>query len=174
MARRWAHAPSALAIIHGAARMDLKFAKDRYDYELQRKEQLTTALTLPVTALSILGGAVIAMTRSFSYRDSLLTVGFGSLIVLDVVALFVCLVYLGRAYHRQKYVYLPLLKELEEWEEEYRQFMSYVESTGGHAASSDQPVLERILMRRIGTPGTTMRAAGCCIGRGWRSSRSSS
>lgn len=125
--------------------MDFKFAKDRYDYELERKEQLTAALTLPMTALSILGGALIAMARSFSYEDRLLTALFGSLIVLDAVAFTVCLTYLGRAYHRQKYIYLPLLKELDEWEEEYRQFMSYVESTGGHAPGTEHTILERII-----------------------------
>ena len=38
---------------------DFDFLKSRYDYELQRKEQLTTALTLPVAVLTGLGGAII-------------------------------------------------------------------------------------------------------------------
>src|SRR5207247_4520006 len=32
------------------------------------------------------------------------------------------LVYLARAYHRQNYIYLPLLQELEAWEREFRAF----------------------------------------------------
>jgi len=51
-------------------RFDSEFLKDRYDYELQRKEQLTSALTLPVGILTILGGAMVAMARSFSHRET--------------------------------------------------------------------------------------------------------
>ena len=32
---------------------DADFLKDRYDYELQRREQLTTALTLPVGVFTV-------------------------------------------------------------------------------------------------------------------------
>lgn len=46
--------------------MDLKFLKERYDFELQRKEQLTSALTLPVGVLSGLGGLMAAMVSERS------------------------------------------------------------------------------------------------------------
>jgi hypothetical protein len=80
-------------------RFDFDFLKNRYDYELQRKEQLTTALTLPVAVLTGLGGAIVAMARSFSYRDALVTWLFSPVLVADGIAFFVCLVYLARAYH---------------------------------------------------------------------------
>ena len=54
-------------------KFDFDFLKDRYDYELQRREQLTSAITLPVGVLTVLGGAMAAMARSFSYEDTLLT-----------------------------------------------------------------------------------------------------
>jgi hypothetical protein len=118
--------------------MDLKFAKERYDYELQRKEQLTSALALPVAALSILGGALISMGRSFSYRDEVLTPFFQIVLVADIIGFAVCLTCLGRAYHRQTYSYLPLLREIEDWEtrhnrwaEEYNAWLDNVYSTGG-------------------------------------------
>ncbi len=82
-------------------RFDFDFLKTRYDYELQRKEQLTTALTLPVAILSALGGAAIAMARSFSYREALLTRSFDLVFLIDGLALFVCLVFLAGAYHRR-------------------------------------------------------------------------
>ena len=44
-------------------KFEFDFLKDRYDYELQRREQLTAALTLPVGVLTILGGAMAAMAR---------------------------------------------------------------------------------------------------------------
>jgi hypothetical protein len=48
---------------------DFAFLKDRYDFELGRKEKLTGALTLPVGVLSGLGGLIAAMARSFTYVD---------------------------------------------------------------------------------------------------------
>jgi len=125
--------------------MDLKFAKDRYDYELQRKEQLTTSLTLPVTALAIIGSGVVGMARSFSFKDERLSWFFVVLVVLDVVAIAICLVYLARMYHRQTYRYLPFLQALSDWElkyakaksdydewrSEYKQWTDFVESSGG-------------------------------------------
>ena len=87
---------------------DADFLKDRYDYELQRREQLTTALTLPVGVLTALGGAMVAMARSFSYEGRLLTWMFGILLGLTAIAFVLCLLCLG-AYHSQKYIYLPLL-----------------------------------------------------------------
>ena len=46
------------------------FLKDRYDYELQRREQLTAALTLPFGVLTVLGGAMVAMA-SRSWRRNI-------------------------------------------------------------------------------------------------------
>ena len=107
--------------------MDLAFVKGRYDYELSRREQLTAALALPVGALSVLGGAVVAMARSFSYQGTGMTWVFAVFLVADFIAFFVCLFDLGRAYHRQEYMYLPLLGDMEQSREaflEYSQTMA--------------------------------------------------
>jgi hypothetical protein len=103
--------------------MKIEFLKERYDFELKRCDQLTSELPLPVGVLSGLGGLMAAMVRSFPHRTLWLTVPFGAAFALDVVAFFYCLVCLARAYHRQKYIYLPLLSELEEWEKEFRSFL---------------------------------------------------
>jgi hypothetical protein len=49
--------------------LDFTFLKDRYDFELQRNEQLTTALALPVGILGGLGGLLALMIRSFAFRN---------------------------------------------------------------------------------------------------------
>ena len=90
-------------------KFDFDFLKDRYDYELQRREQITAALTLPVGILTILGGAMAAMARSFSYKNGFLTWVFGTLLGLAGSAFFLCMLNLGRTYHRHTYIYLPLL-----------------------------------------------------------------
>jgi len=99
--------------------MDFEFLKNRYDFELQRKEQLTAALTLPVAVLSGLGGAIVAMARSFTYMGDLLTRVFLVALGLDLAAFFVCLVLLAFAYHRQRYRYLEHLARLEAWKDDY-------------------------------------------------------
>ena len=81
--------------------------------------------------LSGLGGLIAAMARSFDYRGLVLAIPFWVALGLVAVAFVASLVYLARAYHRQKYMYLPRLKDLEEWEEEFREFNRYVEATGG-------------------------------------------
>ncbi len=102
--------------------MDFAFLKDRYDYELLRREQLTEALALPVGILGVLGGAMIAMARSFSYQGVVLSSAFGLFLAADVLAFFLCLFDLGRAYHRQRYLYLPLLGEMEQSREEFLEY----------------------------------------------------
>ena len=42
-------------------KFDFDFLKDRYDYELKRKDQITAALTLPVGILIALGAAMATM-----------------------------------------------------------------------------------------------------------------
>lgn len=87
--------------------MRFDFVKNRYDYELQRKEQLTAALTLPVGVLSGLGGLIALMARS---------------------------------------LYLPLLKELQEWENAYREFLDQVPTADTTLEQSlDEHLLERII-----------------------------
>ena len=94
-------------------KFDFDFLKDRYDYELKRKDQITAALTLPVGILIALGAAMATMARSFSYTDGYLTWCFLLSLGSAAVAFFLCVVNLGRAYHRQTYWYLPLLNELQ-------------------------------------------------------------
>ena len=111
--------------------LPLDFLKDRYDFELARKEHITGALTMPIGVVSGVGGLVAAMARTFTYRTPLVSWAFVPFLVADVFSLVVCLVYLARAYHQQTYEYLPLLGDLEQAEEEFRDFASYVRSSGG-------------------------------------------
>jgi hypothetical protein len=103
-------------------KFDFDFLKSRYDYELQRKEQLTTALTLPVAVLSVLGGAIVAMAHSFSYTESRLTFVFAGILTADGATFVMCLWFLAQAYHRQTYVFLPLLGEIDRSRDEFLEF----------------------------------------------------
>ena len=111
--------------------MNFEFLKDRYDFELDRKDKLTSALALPVAVLTFLGGVGTAMLRSFSYRDQTLTLIFLVAMTGGFIAFTLSLVFLARAYLAQTYVYLPLLQDLDKAEEEFREFNAYVQGTGG-------------------------------------------
>lgn len=102
--------------------LDSDFLKNRYDFELQRKEQLTTALGLPVGVLGGLGSLLAIMVRSFVFEANVSSWLFGLAITAAVVSFFACMIQLARAYHRQRYKYLPLLKELHEKLDEWRDF----------------------------------------------------
>jgi hypothetical protein len=107
--------------------LSLEFLKDRYDFELERKERLTDALTLPVAVLTVLGGLIAVMARSFTYGDTVLTWVFLGLVTADTVAFAVCLVYLAQAYYTQVYVYLPSLKDLRQAENDLQEFYEAAE-----------------------------------------------
>jgi hypothetical protein len=104
--------------------LDFEFLKDRYDFELQRKEQLTTALSLPVGVLGGLGSLLAVMVRSYSFRNDAASWIFGLTIASAICSFFGCMIQLARAYHRQRYKFLPLLRELDEKLEEWRAFYS--------------------------------------------------
>jgi hypothetical protein len=124
--------------------LDFEFLKDRYDFELDRKDKLTDALNLPVGILGGLGSLLALMARSFSYQDSVLTWAFAPFLVAAILAFVACLVQLGRTYHRQTYVYLPLLETLVQWEDENREFLGYVERTGGTSNEAGLPSYVRM------------------------------
>jgi hypothetical protein len=102
--------------------LGIDFLKDRYDFELERKERLTEALTLPIGVLTVLGSVVGAMAQSFTYKFPILTWIFVPFVVVDILAFAVCLLYLARAYHSQTYIYLPTLKSLYQAKRELREF----------------------------------------------------
>lgn len=121
------------------------FVKDRYDFELERKNKLTGDLALPIGVLSGLGGLAATMARSFTYKIPFLTVAFIVFFGLAAIGFLVCLVLLGRAYLAQTYQYLPLLADLDQSAEEFREFNAYVRDTGGEV----EDTFARELRQRI-------------------------
>ncbi len=125
--------------------LDFDFLKSRYDFELQRREQQTASLGLPVGVLGGLGSVMALMARSFTWSDKLLTALFAPLLVLDIVAFAVCMVFLSRVYHRQTYVYLPKLTDLDNTLQEWRDFYTEAKTTGG----ADEDFFEHEFRKRI-------------------------
>ena len=99
---------------------DIEPLLKRYDLELDRRDNLTSALSFPVGVLSGLGGLLAVMARSFTYREPLLTVTFSVLLVTVVVA--VALIFFGNAYHGETYELLPTLGELSAARKHYSEY----------------------------------------------------
>jgi hypothetical protein len=128
-------------------KIDADFYKSRYDYELDRKDKLTAALPLPVGLLTILGSAMVAMARSFSYTDSELAAVFLVFVVLAVCALFGCAWRLWRAYDAQTYEYLPLLQDLEEARGEWMLFFEEARAGGDEGSKAYEDELDKHIIK---------------------------
>jgi hypothetical protein len=102
--------------------LEFDFLKDRYDFELSRKEQLTDALNLPIGVLGGMGGLLALLARTFTYDDPVLTWIFVASLAVAIIAFGFCLVQLSRVYHKQAYAYLPLLETLEHASKEFRDY----------------------------------------------------
>jgi hypothetical protein len=151
------------------APLDFALLKERYDFELARKEHLTNALTMPIGVVSGVAGLFAGMARSFSYPDSWLWWVFVPLIVVGMFAFVACLWFLASAYHLQTYEYRPLLRALEESEEEFRDFASYVEGSGGTLIEDFQEDFRRGMIRAAdaNTRTNEKRAEYLRVGRLW-------
>lgn len=126
--------------------LDFAFLKNRYDFELDRKEKLTAALTLPVGVLSVLGGALIAMVRTFTYTDPRLTWFFIAGLVASALTFVTCLVLLGVAYIAQTYVYLPLLRQLTNSRDEFLEYAKVMAGGAGEVMEDfEGDVVRRII-----------------------------
>lgn len=93
-------------------KLDDEYLKERYDFELERKDKLTDALAFPVGILTALTGGVALLAQNFSYKTGGITTAFISIVVGDFFAFLVCVVFLVIAYHSREYRYIERLKEL--------------------------------------------------------------
>jgi hypothetical protein len=96
--------------------MDVQFLKDRYDFELARKDKLTDSLNLPIGILTVVGGLLGVMVSGFSYQILWLKNIFTTILALDFAAFATSLIFLAFAFHRQRYGYLQFLGELRDAE----------------------------------------------------------
>jgi hypothetical protein len=114
--------------------LDFVFIKARYDFELQRQEHLTAALSLPVGVLSGMGSLMVVMARSFAFDTLALGLLFCIALAAAIACFAACLLKLAQAYHRQTYVYLPPLEELEQ---SLREWRAFYEDAGYEGAERD-------------------------------------
>ena len=95
--------------------MDVNFLMGRYDGELKRKDQITSAVSFPVTILTFLGSVVVTMAKGLSLETPPVTIGYFMATATWVGFTSRSLWLLSRAYHGSTYEYLPRLTEIEEF-----------------------------------------------------------
>lgn len=125
-----------------------EFCRQRYDYEAQRRGELTGAVAMPVGVLSVLGGALFAILKDLHapLRTSELV-----LLVAATLSLLACLVsavYLARSYFGYTYRYVATPKQVRDHHTRIRK--AYVTAGGAeeHATTfSDVKILEYIQER---------------------------
>ena len=98
--------------------MDLEFLTGRYDRELDRKDQLTSAVNFPVTILVLLGSALVAMTQGMDFDGSPISVAFIMALLFTAVFVVASLYNLAYAYMGEDYEVLAKLDDIENAEGE--------------------------------------------------------
>lgn len=93
----------------------LDLYKQSYYFELQRKEELNRSLSIPMGLVTVLAGAILFYLRNLPNGplDALGGV-FLLLLGVTVLAAFVAIGYIARAWTGHEYVYLWTPKEIEE------------------------------------------------------------
>jgi len=104
--------------------MKFDLVKEHYFFELTRKQQLESSLTLPVAVLTGLGGIVFSLAQSFRYGLNLKSYVFTGSLIMAALCLALTFYYLIRATHRFNYELVPasvdLLNYYEKSQEYYR------------------------------------------------------
>lgn len=118
--------------------------KDRYDFELERKDKITAAVNFPVTMLILVAGLMGALYPKLQLthvRVVLIAAGF---YVGAVVSGVVALLWFIRAYRGSTYEFLPLLRDIADSIGEWRAFYE-----AAHADGAEKDYFENEFMQRI-------------------------
>lgn len=86
--------------------LDVDFTKELYRVELQRRNDLLDSVNLPVGLLTGLGGVLVVMAKTYSYRTWAL-IPFCSCVSAGGISFAVATLALIRAYVGSAYVFIP-------------------------------------------------------------------
>jgi hypothetical protein len=118
--------------------MKIDFLKEQYTFELERRQQLTTSLTIPVTVLIILGGGLGVFAKELSYQSKPLSITFIILIAIAAAAFGETIFFLIRSYHGHIYLYIPRPGEQKAHLDE---LMQYYQKLNAHNQRTRRDVL---------------------------------
>lgn len=112
-----------------------EFLKEHYFFEISRRHQLTSALSIPIGIVAILGGVLAFFLQnikpSFSPSSLVLTI----LLVLAVYFVIRTIYFIIKSYHNYTYGYVATPKQLMEY---YKQLIEYYKSIGSSTDEADK------------------------------------
>ena len=96
-----------------------EYCKESYLHELSRRNDLRSALNLPIGLAVVLAGALYSLLNSFSWSSCIGIIGysFGFSSALSGIALGLVIFYLIRSHVNYEYAYVPTPKEILEYRE---------------------------------------------------------
>lgn len=106
--------------------MDFELLREQYAFELSRKQQLESSLTLPVAVLTALGGVAFSYGKSFTYARNIKTVMFSVALLGAILSFTTVFYHLIKATHRFKYEVIPSSMELLKYYEEAKEYYTIV------------------------------------------------
>jgi len=129
----------------------MRIFQELYEAELERRQQLQSAVPLPTGVLSFLGGLLIVMLREFEWAGGPIQWVFAPLAILSGLMLVVSASYLVRSYWKwgQQTHYVAKANELLEWFRELEQYHLEHVADGGSPSKYASDEMERSLRVRF-------------------------
>lgn len=126
-----------------------EYCKESYHHELSRRNDLRSAMNLPIGLAVVLAGVLYSLLNNFSWSSCIGIVGysFGLASVLSGMALGLVIFYLIRSHVNYEYAYVPTPKEILEYREKllehYRDTNEDVEGVENEAEHNTMVYLEK-------------------------------
>lgn len=116
--------------------MNMKdFYKEHYFNEINRKQELTNALTIPLGVLVIIGGMAAFFARDFEFKSNINSFIFAELLAVATIFIVRTIYFLISSYHNYKYNYLPDPLDLQDY---HKSLIEYHVSLGGKVEDADK------------------------------------
>ena len=87
--------------------MDSNLFLKQYDFELEQRNSLASAINIPIVALTALGGALGSIAASYKYGSNISTYIFIGLVALALISLLVALYQTFRSFAGYVYEKIP-------------------------------------------------------------------
>lgn len=130
-----------------------EYCKESYHHELSRRNDLRSALNLPIGLAVVLAGALYSLLNNFSWSSCVgfVAYSFGLASLLSGIALILVIIYLIRSHVNYEYAYVPTPKEILEYREKlfehYRDTNEDVEGAEKEAEHDTMGYLEKEFAR---------------------------
>lgn len=99
-----------------------EFYKNHYFFELNRKDQLSSAVTIPAGLITLVGGAIIAIFNTIDKPFNCLEKIELLLLILATLTIFASMSFLIRSYFNYGYGYIATSLEIMKYKKELEEF----------------------------------------------------